>query len=67
MIADTIALAIGSFADSKRAQQAVEDLYRAGFREENCIDLGAARLERRLRPDLSLSFGGRFLGGSRFG
>jgi hypothetical protein len=34
MIADTIALAIGSFADSKKAQQAVEDLHRAGFGED---------------------------------
>ncbi|HEV3235743.1 MAG TPA: hypothetical protein VGZ25_02065, partial [Gemmataceae bacterium] len=34
MIADTIVLAVGSFGDSKKAQQAVEDLHRAGFRED---------------------------------
>jgi hypothetical protein len=34
MNTDTITLAVGSFADSTRAEQAVDDLRRAGFRED---------------------------------
>jgi hypothetical protein len=34
MKADTITLAVGSFANTSRAQKAVEDLRRDGFRED---------------------------------
>jgi hypothetical protein len=34
MKTDTITLAVGCFADSTRAQKAVEDLHRGGFRED---------------------------------
>jgi len=40
MITDTITLAVGSFTDSNRAQRAVEDLRRAGFREDQVAVIG---------------------------